>query len=229
MKSIELLLLEPDLWRYLGILHILQGEPGIKLLGEEDYNKIIALRSPPKDLKPNVLMLSNILLADFGLRLLPTIKEIFPQVQILVHGYEAKIDRITEIIAAGARGYFLLSSSPEELRQAIDFLSKGLMWGPMETFASMAKQSGRGQKAAKVRASTEELVTPQEKVLLEMLAQGMANKDIASKLGVADVTIKSYLTKMCNRFGVQSRQQLVSYAMSHNLIVPKSHPEKPVP
>ena len=225
-KPTNLLLLEPDLWRYLGILHILQSDRWIKLLGEEDCNKILALKSPPKDLKPDVLMLSHILLADFGLSLLATVKELFPEVKILVHGYEAKIDRIIEIIGAGARGYFLLTSLPEELRQAIDFLSKGLMWGPIETFASMAEQ-GKGQKTNKVRASPEELVTPQEKALLQMLAQGMANKEIASKLGVADVTIKSHLAKLCKRFGVQTQHQLLSYAMSHNLVANKDLQEKP--
>ncbi|MGH7829920.1 MAG: response regulator transcription factor [Candidatus Binatia bacterium] len=227
IKPIEVLLLEPDLWRYLGVVHVLQGEPTIKLLGEEDYNKILALKSPPKNLKPDILMLSHILLVDFGLRLLTTLKEPFPQVKILVHGYEAKIDRITEVIAAGARGYFLLSSLPSELRQAIDFLSKGLMWGPTETFASMAEQR-TGQKANKLQVGIEELVTPQEKALLEMLAQGMANKDIASKLGVADVTIKSYLGKLYKRFGVENRQQLLSYALSHNLISNKTLQENPM-
>lgn len=227
MEPIELLLLEPDLWRYLGILHILRDEPEIELVGEEDYNKILALRKPSRELKPDVLMLSHILLTDFKLSLLERIKELFPQVKILVHGYEAKIEKITEIIAAGARGYFLLSSSPQELPQAIKLVTKGLMWGPTEALTSMSEKA-RGQKASKLPESPEDLVTPQEKALLQMLAQGLANREIANKLGVAEVTIKSYLAKLSKRFGVQTRLQLVNYAISHNLI-PKGHPEKPAP
>jgi DNA-binding NarL/FixJ family response regulator len=84
-------------------------------------------------------------------------------------------------------------------------------------------------KTGKLRAGTDELVTPQEKALLEMLAQGMANKDIAAKLGVADETIKSYIAKLYKRFGAQTRNQLLSYAANHNVIASKGFEDKSTP
>ncbi len=211
------LLLEPDLWRYLGISHVLSAEPEIQLLGEKDYNKILGPRRPPKDLKPDVAMLSHTLLIDFKLPLLVKIKEIFPQANILVFGYEANVSRIAKILAAGAKGYFLLSLGPEDLVEALRLVGRGLMWAPGEALALMVdelkKQKGKG-----LTASTERLVTPYEITILKMLKQGMSNKEIAGKLGVAEVTVKAHLAKLYRRFNVHTRLQLLSYAIDRKLI-----------
>lgn len=217
MESIVVLVLEPDLWRHLGFVHVLKDEPQIRLLQGVDYNRILALRSIPADLDPAVVMLSHTLLGDFKLSLLSKIQDLFPRASILVHGYEANIDKVAEILIAGAKGYFLLSAQPEDLLESLKFVSKGLIWGPPE---AIARSLGRliSLKDIKPVATREDLISPRERTLLNLLAKGLSNKEIANKVGVAEVTVKFHLAKLYKRFKVQTRLQLLTYAIEHDLI-----------
>ena len=211
------LVLEPDPWRYLGFVHVLKDKPHIKLLGGVDYNQIIALKNIPEDLDPTVVMLAHTLLADFKLSLLSKIKDRFLRANILVHGYETNVDKVAEILIAGAKGYFLLSGQPENLLESLKFVSKGLIWGPPE---AIARSLGRliNLKDTKPVATQADLITPRERTLLNLLAKGLSNKEIASKLGVAEVTVKFHLAKLYKRFKVQSRLQLLTFAIDHGLV-----------
>jgi len=217
MESVVVLVLEPDLWRHLGFVHVLRNDPRIKLLEGVDYNKIIALKNSPADLHPTVVMLSHSLLADFKLSLVANIKDLFPEANILVHGYEANIDKVAEILIAGAKGYFLLSSQPENLLESLKFVGKGLIWGPPE---AIARSLGRliDLKDTKPVATGADLISPRERTLVNLLAKGLSNKEIAHKLGVAEVTVKFHLAKLYKKFNVQSRLQLLTYAIDHGLI-----------
>jgi DNA-binding NarL/FixJ family response regulator len=223
--EIVLLVLEPDPWRRLGFLHVLKDEAQIKLVDGVDYNRILALRNNPADLDPTVVMLSHALLADFKLSLLAKIKGLFPRANILVHGYEANIDKVAEILIAGAKGYFLLSGQPENLLESLKFVSKGLIWGPPE---AIARSLGRliTLKDIKPIATRTDLITVRERTLVSLLAKGLSNKEIANKLGVAEVTVKFHLAKLYKRFKVQTRLQLLTYAIDHDLISGRKSWEK---
>jgi two-component system, NarL family, nitrate/nitrite response regulator NarL len=217
MESIVVLVLEPDLWRNLGFVHVLKDRPQTKLLEGIDYNKVIALKNTPADLNPTVVMLAHTLLADFKLSLLSKIKDLFPRANVLVHGYEANIDRVAEILINGAKGYFLLSGDPDSLFESLKFVSKGLIWGPPE---AIARSLGRliSLKDIKPVATRADLITARERILINLLAKGLSNKEIADKMGVAEVTIKFHLGKLYKRFKVQTRLQLLTHAIDHGLI-----------
>jgi DNA-binding NarL/FixJ family response regulator len=217
MESVVVLVLEPDPWRHLGFVHVLKKEPRIKLLEGADYNRIITLKGIAADLHPSVVMLSHALLVEFRLVLLSKIKEIFPGANILVHGYETNIDKVAEILIAGAKGYFLLSGKPENLLESLKFVSKGLIWGPPE---AIARSLGRliNLKDTKPVATGVDLVSPRERTLVNLLAKGLTNKEIANKLGLAEVTVKFHLAKLYKKFKVQSRLQLLTYAIDHGLV-----------
>jgi len=217
MEPIVLLVLEPDPWRQLGFVHVLKHESKIKLVEGVDYNKIIASTNISADLDPTVVMLSHALLADFNLSLLSKIKDLFPRANILVHGYESNIDRLAEILIAGAKGYFSLSGRPENLLESLKSVNKGLIWGPPE---AIARSLGRliGLKDIKPVATRADLMSHRERTLVNLLAKGLSNKEIANKLGVAEVTVKFHLAKLYKRFKVQTRLQLLTYAIERDLI-----------
>ena len=217
METVVILVLEPEPWRYLGFVHVLKSQPQFKVLEGVDYDRIIALESIPADLDPTVVMLSHTLIADFSLSLLSKIKRSFPRANILVHGHDANIDKVAEILIAGAKGYFLLSGQPETLLESLKFVSKGLIWGPPE---AIARSLGRliNLKDIKPVATRADLISPRERTLVNLLAKGLSNKEIANKLGVAEVTVKFHLAKLYKRFKVQTRLQLLTYAIEHGLI-----------
>lgn len=217
MEPFAVLVLEPDRWRYLGFAHVLKRDPQIKLLEGVDYHRIIALRTIPADLNPTVVMLSHTLLADFKLSLIAKIKDLFPGAHVLVHGYETNVEKVAEILIAGAKGYFLLSGRPENLLESLKFVGKGLIWGPPE---AISRSLGRliSLKDTKSLAARSDVMSPRERALVDLLAKGLTNKEIANKVGVAEVTVKFHLAKLYKRFRVQTRLQLLTYAIEHGLI-----------
>jgi DNA-binding NarL/FixJ family response regulator len=206
---VQVLLLEPDRWRYLGLLQVLKSEPDIRLLGTEDPVAILSLKESPSDLKPDVVIISYSLLLDFRLSILEHLRKLFPNSNLLVDGYERTLDSIAEILRAGAKGYFLLTSEPPNLLKALSIVGHGHIWAPRDAVALLAT----GQKKAAA-----ELVPPTEMAILRFLEQGLSNKEIARRLAVAPVTIKSHLTKLYRRFEVKTRLELLAYAMAHGLI-----------
>ncbi len=184
-------------------------------MGERDYNRILAFPKPSPDFDPDIVLLSHILLLDFELLLLPRIKSLFPNARILVYGYDGKIETIAQVLAAGATGYFLLTSPPVELMKACTVVYKGLIWAPRDAVAFMSHAKAPSKDKT---LSSKGIITAHELTLLQMLQEGLTNKEIANKLGVAEITIKSHLAKLYRRFKVRSRLQLLSYAIRNNLV-----------
>lgn len=208
--DLKILLLEPDHWRSLGILQILKADGSIVVFGEEDHKKILSLRSAPPTLDPDIVLISHSLTFDYQLAVLQHIHRLFPRAQILVAGYDESLDAIADVLRGGAKGYFHLSSEPAKLLKALAVVSKGHIWAPREAVA-LLMNAFSGESAS-------ELIPAYDVAILQLLQQGLSNKEIARSLGVAEVTIKSHLTKLYRRFRVHTRLELLAYAMVHHLI-----------
>jgi DNA-binding NarL/FixJ family response regulator len=210
---VQVLLLEPDRWRYLGLSQALQSDLQIRFLGTEDPIKVLSLRSPPGDLKPDVVILAHSLIAGFRLSILEQLRSLFPRAKLLVEGYEQALDGIAILLKAGAHGYFQLSSEPAKLLQALDVVCHGAIWAPRDAVALMSQSDGAAR-----------LVSPAEAAILNLLESGFSNKEIAHRLQIAPVTVKSHLTKLYRRFGVRTRLELLAYSVSHHLLSDPSSP-----
>jgi len=206
---VQVLLLELDRWRYLGLLEVLRSDPEIRFLGTDDPIKILALKGPPADLRPDVVIVSHSLLVHFRLSIIGHLKTVFPNANLLATGYERSLNSIAEILRAGTTGYFLLTSDPPNLLKALRVVKSGQIWAPRDAVALMGADDL--QTAA-------ELVTPTELAILEFLEEGLSNKDIARKLDLAPVTVKAHLTRLYRRFGVKTRLELLAYAITHHLL-----------
>jgi DNA-binding NarL/FixJ family response regulator len=212
---VQVLLLEPDRWRYVGLSQVLESEPGVRFLGSEDHTRILALKDPPTDLKPDVVIVSHSLLMDFRLSILDHLRMLFPKSSLLVDGYDRTLNSIAEILRAGASGYFLLTSEPFKLLEALTIVEQGHIWAPRDAVALMARNASTNQGQGDLGA---EIITPTELAILRLLEQGFSNKEIAQKLDIAAVTVKSHLTKLYRRFEIKTRLELLAYAVSHHLM-----------
>jgi DNA-binding NarL/FixJ family response regulator len=221
---VKVLVLEPDYWRYLGIVQILNSDPAITLLGDRHHQQILAMRSASPELNPDVVIVSHSLTLDYQLSILQHLHHLFPTAELLVEGYDPTLDAIAHVLRAGARGYFQLSSEPSKLLDALATVDNGHIWAPRDAVALMAYQLT--DESAAPLATPSELMSPNEISILKLLQEGSTNKDIARSLGVAEVTIKSHLTKLYRKFGVRSRLELLAYAMTHHLIAEKNQVRK---
>jgi two-component system, NarL family, nitrate/nitrite response regulator NarL len=210
---VQVLLLEPDQWRSLGLLQVLRSDPEIRFLGTNDPIRILALKFAPSDLRPDVVIIAHALLIDFHLTIIDHLKALFPNAKLLVTGNERDLNSIAEVLRAGTAGYFLLNSDPPNLLKALRVVKRGQMWAPRDAVALIGTDDF---------PATREFVTPTEIAILELLEEGLSNKDIARKLNVAPVTVKAHLTRLYRRFRVKTRLQLLAYAIAHHLVGPST-------
>jgi DNA-binding NarL/FixJ family response regulator len=210
------LVLDHDPWRYRGIRSFLHDSGKVRVLAESDFARILTLESAPSDLRPDVILLSHRLIIDYGISLVPQLKDLFGSA-VLVYGDLANLDNTAQLLAAGVSGYFVLSTPPGYLLDAVLLVSEGKLWGPREAVAVMAQRVAE-RKAAEARPKVVNVLSENEMTVLRCLNDGLTNKEIATRLGVAEVTVKARLTKLYKRFGVTTRLQLLSTAIRKGLL-----------
>ncbi len=215
---IAVLLLEPDPWRFRGISVILEDSGDIKVIGDDDFSRILTTDQPPDGMDPQVCVIAHRLVVEYGLSVIPHIKDLFPGVPVLVHGDQESVHASAELLAVGASGYFDLNAPPGYLPKAVVVVARGTMWGPREAVVLMAQRViERGERSGKKAQSSD--FSAEDLMLLAYLHEGLSNKEIANRLHVAEVTIKARLGRLYRRFGVNTRLQLLSAAIREGLVV----------
>jgi DNA-binding NarL/FixJ family response regulator len=215
---IAVLLLEPDSWRFRGISAVLEDSGDISVIGDRDFSRILTTDLPPDDLKPDVCLIAHRLVVEYGLGVIPHVKDLFPTATVLVHGDEESLQVSAELLAVGASGYFHLEAPPGYLSRAVSVVAQGKMWGPREAVAMMAQRVIERSEQVPRSVDVNEF-SADDLLVLRYLHEGLSNKEIAARLHVAEVTVKARLGRLYRRFGVNTRLQLLSAAIREGLVV----------
>ena len=128
-----------------------------------------------------------------------------PLIGILAYGDAIGFDEMAQVLALGVNGYFVLSSRQEQLLEAMSVVASRRIWAPREAVALMAQKMSPPPDR-------------EERAFLGLLLEGLSNKEIASRIGVAEVTVKARLTRLYKRHGVRTRLQLLGAAIRLHLI-----------
>ena len=161
-----------------------------------------ALKEMPK-LQPDIVLMDIQLPDVSGIECTARLKQSLPSVQIIVVTVYEDTERIFKAVRAGACGYILKRSAPEELISAIHEVRQG--------GAPMSREIAR-----KVIVSFQEPVTaaveveglsPREREILELLAEGFPNKQIADRVGLTDGTVRWHLRHVYHKLHVRSRTE----------------------
>lgn len=133
-----------------------------------------------------------------------------PGTQVVIFTSFSDRERILRALDAGAIGYLLKDVDPDELRRGIQAAARGE--APLAPRAAAELLAARGQ----VPAGAESL-SAREREVLELVAAGMANKQIARRLGISEKTVKGHLTKVFQSIGVTDRTQAALWAQRNGL------------
>lgn len=164
--------------------------------------------------RPDVLLLDLSMPVCDGfavLRALARRRRAVPAVVLTMHDDPGSVDRA---LALGAVGYVLKHARADEMIGALDAAASGRSVLDSRIARSLID---RHLKLAVV-SSTDRQVSDRQAELLRALGLGLGNKDIASRLGLAEETVKGYLSDLYARIGVSSRAGAVAWAMRHGLI-----------
>jgi two-component system response regulator DevR len=218
---IRVLLLEPDPWRHRGLASVLKDAGTFEVSPETDYGRVLSLPSCPPDLDVDVVGIAHRLVLEYGLAIIALMRDLFDPCSVMVHGEIDSIEVAAQVYAAGGRGYFVLSHPPGLYPKAVTIVSMGKYWGPREGVALMAERLAHQQPAG----GTDEL-DEEERRLLTLLNEGLSNKEIGQRLGLAEPTIKARFHRLYKKFGVSTRLQLLAAAVKKGLIGPDGRPAR---
>ena len=212
------LLIADDQALFREALRLLLGtEPGFQVVGEaSDGLEAVALT---RRLKPDVLLLDLAMPRLPGLEALKSIAEgSLPVRTILLTGAMTHADVLTAL-ARGAHGIVTKDAPPGVLFESIRAVMNGQYWIQPEAMANLvsAVRESRGETLPAAAAPPRYHLTARELEVVRAVMDGLANKDIATLLGVTEATIKHHLTSIFDKVGVSNRLELALFATHHGL------------
>jgi DNA-binding NarL/FixJ family response regulator len=161
---------------------------------------------------PDVVLMDLAMRECNGIEATRAITDAAPEVRVVILTAFSERDQILEAIDAGAVGYLLKDADPEELVRGIRAAVGGdAPFSPRATKALLSTLAARHPA---------DVVTTRERQVLGLVAAGLANKAIASRLGISEKTVKAHLTAAFARIGVTDRVQAALWAERHGLTQP---------
>lgn len=191
-----------------GICKLLELYEDIKVVGEagDGLETISQVRKNPPDL---VLLDLNMPRMD-GITSIKKIKEINPEIKVLILTIHDGEEYVFEVAKAGAEGYIQKDIKPEELKNSIERVIKGEKVFPQnieEQFANVVIE----------KREVEEL-SAREQEVLELLAQGMSNRNVAETLFISEKTVKNHVSNILKKLAVNDRTQAVIVSLKRGLV-----------
>lgn len=140
-----------------------------------------------------------------------------PQARVLLLTELTESELHRQALGHGARGILDLDHPPETLFRAIERVHAGELWMERRLMAQLLSNvDGRpGTAGARMRT-----LTPREREVVQLVSEGLRNKQIAERLSVADVTVRHHLTSVFSKLDVSDRLSLVVFAFHHGLVHP---------
>jgi NarL family two-component system response regulator LiaR len=194
-----------------GIRALLSTEPGIVVVGEaRDGIEAMALA---ERVRPDVLLIDLVMPGMDGLEAIQQIAARLPKVRILVLTSFAGDDRVFPAIRAGALGYLVKDSGPEELVQAI----RQVHSGQAALHPVVARRLLQAMGYPLERSTAIEHLTGREMEVLHLLATGLSNHEIAAQLEITESTVRAHVTKILSKLRLTSRTQAALFALREGL------------
>jgi DNA-binding NarL/FixJ family response regulator len=216
MKTLRILIADDHGFIRQGVRAVIESRRSWELCGEADNGR--AAVELARKFKPEIAVLDITMPELNGLDATRQIRIASPKTKVLIltmHDSEALAD---EVLLAGARGYLLKSDAAELLPKAIETLVAG------KNFLT-PKMTGNGVRKPAAAGSTDEIVprfrlTPRERQIVQLLAEGKANKEVAHALEISLDTVETHRKNILNKLHLRSTADLVRYAIRNNLIQP---------
>lgn len=163
-----------------------------------------------RDKMPDLVLLDLNMPRMDGITTIRKIKEISPQVKVLILTIHDGEEYIYEVIRAGAEGYIQKDVKPDELKDSIERVIKGEKVFPRSIERQVSETAVQQREIEELSAREHEV--------LELLAQGMSNRNVAETLFISEKTVKNHVSNILKKLSVNDRTQAVIVALKLGLV-----------
>jgi DNA-binding NarL/FixJ family response regulator len=215
MSTIKLLLVDDQEIVRAGLRSLLEGSADLEVVGEAATGRGAVDMAVQH--RPDVVLMDLSLPDITGAEATREIKERYPKIRILaltIHEDEAYF---FETLNAGASGYVPKRASPDDLLAAIRVVAEGEVFLHPIVAGTLVKDYLRRVSSGAEQDSYDGL-TPRQREVLTLIAEGLTNRDIGSHLGISVRTVERHRENIMERLNLHSRTDLVKYAIRKGLI-----------
>jgi NarL family two-component system response regulator LiaR len=208
---IRILLVDDHIIVRKGIVALLATEPDIQVMGEASNGEEAVVQFTA--LHPDVILMDLVMPKMDGIEAIRQITTLQPSARILVLTSFTADDKVLPAIKAGALGYLLKDSSPEDLIHAIRQVYQGESW----LHPAIARKLLHEITHPASRPPTPDPLTEREVDVLQLIAQGMSNREISVKLVLSETTVRTHVSSLLAKLHLASRTQAALYALREGL------------
>ena len=215
MKKIRILLADDHNIMRRGLRLLLERQPGFEVVGEAADGRLAVERAEAA--KPDVVVLDIAMPNMSGIEAAQRISASLPQTAIVILSMHSDEGYVLRALKAGAKGYVLKDSAENDLIEAIRAVSEGKAFFSPEISNILVEDYVREMRKRGAEDSYE-LLTPREREILQMLAGGKSNKDIATVLNLSLYTVETHRRNLQDKLNLHSLAELILYAVRKGII-----------
>ena len=215
MKSIRVLLADDHKLIRAGLRLVVDQQPDLSVVGEaDDGRQAVELA---KSLKPNVVVMDIGMPNLNGIEAARQIGEMDPGAAVVMLSMHSDESYVLRALSAGARAYLLKDSATTDLVQAIhavaewkSFFSPAVSYVLLQDYMRKLRRSGA--------EDSYDLLSPRERGVLQLVAEGKSNKEVASLLNLSVYTVETHRAKIMQKLNLKGVPELILYAVRKGII-----------
>jgi len=221
MSSLRLLLADDHALVRAGMRALLNELPGVEVVAETGDGRE-ALRLV-REKRPDIALIDISMPGLNGLEVAARIVHDHAATRVIIVSMHSDDESVRRALVAGAAGYLLKNSDRSELELALRAVARGDTWlSPSLTKRVVAAYTHGAPPSPRPADGSLATLTPRQREVLQLVAEGHSNKEIASRLNVALKTVETHRTELMERLGIHGVASLVRYAIQVGLVRPES-------
>jgi two-component system nitrate/nitrite response regulator NarL len=214
---VRILIFDPYTLIRTGLRLIIEAEPGMQVVGDAgDTTTALEMITSQQ---PDIILLKLHPSGDPDLEVISRLLEACNQSKIILLTTTDDYQTCSQAIQRGVLGVVAKTKSPQTLLKAIRKVHSGEVWIERTMMADLVNDISLAHRLPDIESESEHIdqLTKRERQVIELIGQGLKNKQIAIRLCISEVTVRHHLTSIFNKLGVSDRLELLVFAQRYGL------------
>jgi two-component system, NarL family, response regulator NreC len=215
MRKIRILLADDHQLMRSGLRLLIEQQPGLTVVGEAgDGREVVSLA---KSLKPDVVVMDISMPNLNGIEATHQITQSQPEIAVVILSMHSDESYVLRVLKAGAKGYLLKDSAEADLIKAVHAVAGGKSFFSPAVSKVLLDDYVRKLKRSGIEDAYD-LLTPREREILQLIAEGKSNKDVANLLNLSVYTVETHRSNIMEKLHLRGLPELILYAVRKGII-----------